>query len=88
MALSDRTPLLAGNSTPFHMNVSSHAAGQLGESQEDNEQEPIITAAASEYDTQLEKRLVRKYDLMLLPFLSLMYLFSSLDRSSLGKKIS
>lgn len=35
---------------------------------------------------KLERRLVRKYDLLLLPFLSLMYLFSSLDRSSLGER--
>ncbi|KAJ2964670.1 hypothetical protein NQZ79_g563 [Umbelopsis isabellina] len=31
-----------------------------------------------------ERALVRKYDLRLLPFLSFMYLFSSLDRSSVG----
>jgi hypothetical protein len=31
-----------------------------------------------------EKKLVRKLDTRLLPFLSFMYLFSSLDRSSLG----
>lgn len=32
-----------------------------------------------------EKKLVRKLDTRLLPFLSFMYLFSSLDRSSLGE---
>ncbi|KAG2227553.1 hypothetical protein INT45_002238 [Circinella minor] len=32
----------------------------------------------------LEQKLVLKYDLLLLPFLSFMYLFSSLDRSTLG----
>jgi hypothetical protein len=31
-----------------------------------------------------ERKLVRKLDTRLLPFLSFMYLFSSLDRSSLG----
>lgn len=31
-----------------------------------------------------EKKLIRKLDTRLLPFLSFMYLFSSLDRSSLG----
>lgn len=36
-------------------------------------------------DTEAEKKLVRKLDTRLLPFLSFMYLFSSLDRSSLGK---
>jgi hypothetical protein len=35
-----------------------------------------------------ERALVRKYDLRLLPFLSFMYLFSSLDRSSVGKVTS
>lgn len=34
-----------------------------------------------------EKRLVRKLDTRLLPFLSFMYLFSSLDRSSLGSQL-
>ncbi|CAO3693816.1 unnamed protein product [Rhizopus stolonifer] len=34
-----------------------------------------------------EKRLVRKLDTRLLPFLSFMYLFSSLDRSSLGNAV-
>lgn len=62
-----------------------------GHSQESNndeaEEEDPVTLATSEHDAQLEKRLVRKYDLMLLPFLSLMYLFSSLDRSSLGKEV-
>lgn len=32
-----------------------------------------------------ETRLVRKLDTKLLPFLSFMYIFSSLDRSTLGK---
>jgi hypothetical protein len=35
-------------------------------------------------DNLAEKKLVRKLDTRLLPFLSFMYLFSSLDRSSLG----
>ncbi|KAI8145093.1 major facilitator superfamily domain-containing protein [Fennellomyces sp. T-0311] len=35
----------------------------------------------------LERRLVWKYDLLLLPFLSFMYLFSSLDRSTLGNAV-
>ncbi|KAL9541301.1 hypothetical protein MBANPS3_009198 [Mucor bainieri] len=34
-----------------------------------------------------EKKLVRKLDTRLLPFLSFMYLFSSLDRSSLGNAV-
>jgi hypothetical protein len=34
-----------------------------------------------------EKRLVQKLDTRLLPFLSFMYLFSSLDRSSLGNAV-
>ncbi|KAL0077200.1 major facilitator superfamily domain-containing protein [Phycomyces blakesleeanus] len=34
-----------------------------------------------------ERRLVRKFDTQLLPFLSFMYLFSSLDRSSLGNAV-
>lgn len=40
---------------------------------------------AQENDVHLaEKKLIRKLDTRLLPFLSFMYLFSSLDRSSLG----
>lgn len=73
------------------MKVSSHAPFRVGHSQENSneveEEEDPVTLATGEYDAQLEKRLVRKYDLMLLPFLSLMYLFSSLDRSSLGKEV-
>ncbi|CEI98925.1 hypothetical protein CU097_008505 [Rhizopus azygosporus] len=38
-------------------------------------------------DTEAEKKLVRKLDTRLLPFLSFMYLFSSLDRSSLGNAV-
>lgn len=42
--------------------------------------------AEQEQDRALaEKKLVRKLDTRLLPFLSFMYLFSSLDRSSLGE---
>ncbi|GAN05548.1 MFS nicotinic acid transporter Tna1 [Mucor ambiguus] len=37
--------------------------------------------------TLAEKKLVRKLDTRLLPFLSFMYLFSSLDRSSLGNAV-
>lgn len=40
------------------------------------------------YTKAQERALVRKYDLRLLPFLSFMYLFSSLDRSSVGKVTS
>ncbi|KAI8048750.1 major facilitator superfamily domain-containing protein [Gilbertella persicaria] len=36
---------------------------------------------------EAEKKLVRKLDTRLLPFLSFMYLFSSLDRSSLGNAV-
>lgn len=43
-------------------------------------------SAEQEQDRALaEKKLVRKLDTKLLPFLSFMYLFSSLDRSSLGE---
>ncbi|KAI7891673.1 major facilitator superfamily domain-containing protein [Mucor mucedo] len=43
---------------------------------------------AQENDVHLaEKKLIRKLDTRLLPFLSLMYLFSSLDRSSLGNAV-
>ncbi|KAI8093206.1 major facilitator superfamily domain-containing protein [Halteromyces radiatus] len=38
-------------------------------------------------ELQLEPKLVKKLDTRLLPFLSLMYLFSSLDRSSLGNAV-
>lgn len=36
------------------------------------------------FSAEQERRLVRKFDFRLLPFLSFMYLFSSLDRSSVG----
>lgn len=50
--------------------------------------EPSGSLSAEEHiDPQLEARLIRKLDTRLLPFLSLMYLFSSLDRSSLGKEL-
>jgi hypothetical protein len=36
------------------------------------------------FDKALEKRLVRKLDFVLLPWLALMYFFNSVDRSNLG----
>ncbi|KAI8383984.1 major facilitator superfamily domain-containing protein [Blakeslea trispora] len=41
----------------------------------------------TQLDKELERKLVRKLDTRLLPFLSFMYLFSSLDRSSLGNAV-
>ncbi|KAK4514919.1 uncharacterized protein ATC70_002526 [Mucor velutinosus] len=44
--------------------------------------------AVEDQDRMLaEKKLIRKIDTRLLPFLSFMYLFSSLDRSSLGNAV-
>ncbi|KAI8064527.1 major facilitator superfamily domain-containing protein [Gongronella butleri] len=42
---------------------------------------------ADNVDPDVEKALLRKLDTRLLPFLSFMYLFSSLDRSSLGNAV-
>lgn len=38
----------------------------------------------SSYQRNLERRLVRKLDYILLPFLSLLFLLNSLDRSNIG----
>lgn len=53
----------------------------------DNEKEIINKEETSEpsYTREDERRMVRVFDFRLLPFLSFMYLFSSLDRSSVGK---
>lgn len=50
----------------------------------DVEHNDIVQEQDLEARRKLERKLVLKLDLMLLPFLSFMYLFSSLDRSSLG----
>lgn len=39
---------------------------------------------AEEFDTKSTKRLLRKIDLALIPFLSLLYLLSFLDRTNIG----
>ncbi|GAA5795862.1 hypothetical protein HPULCUR_001224 [Helicostylum pulchrum] len=58
---------------------------------ESNEYQPLLSLdniIHQQDDNKLaEKRLVRKLDTRLLPFLSFMYLFSSLDRSSLGNAV-
>ncbi|KAI9363113.1 major facilitator superfamily domain-containing protein [Pilaira anomala] len=58
---------------------------------EPDEYQPLLSLDNIIYhqeDSRLaEKRLVRKLDTRLLPFLSFMYLFSSLDRSSLGNAV-
>ncbi|KAI8338975.1 major facilitator superfamily domain-containing protein [Chlamydoabsidia padenii] len=51
------------------------------------EQTSSLSSQEPSVDPQLEARLIRKLDTRLLPFLSLMYLFSSLDRSSLGNAV-
>ncbi|OCL06443.1 MFS general substrate transporter, partial [Glonium stellatum] len=40
--------------------------------------------AAQEYEDLLNKKTVRKLDLILLPFLALLFLFNSLDKSNIG----
>lgn len=61
----------------YHSHVSSLFFFYLQMDKKDN--------ATQENDGKVaEKKLVRKLDTRLLPFLSFMYLFSSLDRSSLG----
>lgn len=42
------------------------------------------TIANIDIDSEAEKALVWKFDLRILPVLSLMYLFNSLDKSNLG----
>ncbi|OBZ84869.1 hypothetical protein A0J61_07081 [Choanephora cucurbitarum] len=51
--------------------------------------DPAIHAniQVTQLNQELERKLVRKLDTRLLPFLSFMYLFSSLDRSSLGNAV-
>ncbi|CAO3641187.1 unnamed protein product [Cunninghamella blakesleeana] len=38
----------------------------------------------TQYDPKVEKRLLKKLDYCLMPFLAIMYLFNSLDRSNIG----
>jgi hypothetical protein len=42
-------------------------------------------AAAGAEEVELNRRTVRKLDFILLPFLALLFLFNSLDRSNVGK---
>lgn len=47
-------------------------------------EEENVIVNEDQTDIAAEKKLLRKIDTRLLPFLSFMYLFSSLDRSTLG----
>lgn len=51
----------------------------------DNKDDNGVVHEENAINNAAERKLVRKLDTRLLPFLSFMYLFSSLDRSSLGK---
>lgn len=53
------------------------------------EKEPAVMVedtmdGAEEFDTKSTKRLLRKIDFALIPFLSLLYLLSFLDRTNIG----
>ncbi|KAK4540027.1 hypothetical protein LTR36_009843 [Oleoguttula mirabilis] len=50
----------------------------------EDEKEPVHGLTLLAVDREAEKALVRKLDLYLLPYLSLMYFFNSVDRSNLG----
>jgi hypothetical protein len=49
---------------------------------EGNSSDGVIEPAG--YDTKATKRLLRKIDLHLIPFLALLYLLSFLDRTNIG----
>lgn len=52
---------------------------------EDTDVGSVSTLSASfAIDPEAEQRLVRKFDLRILPCLAFMYLFNSLDKSNLG----
>lgn len=46
--------------------------------------EDAVDGSAKEFDTKFTKRLLRKIDFALIPFLSLLYLLSFLDRTNIG----
>ncbi|KAL1930106.1 hypothetical protein VTP01DRAFT_1260 [Rhizomucor pusillus] len=66
---------------------SSYHYQPLAMAATDVEHNDIVQEQDLEARRKLERKLVLKLDLMLLPFLSFMYLFSSLDRSSLGNAV-
>jgi hypothetical protein len=41
-------------------------------------------SSSPRYDAELHKRTLRKLDFLLLPFLALLFLFNSLDKSNVG----
>ena len=47
-------------------------------------QEAMEDSAAQEHEVLLNKKTVRKLDLILLPFLALLFLFNSLDKSNVS----
>ncbi|KAH8547870.1 major facilitator superfamily domain-containing protein [Umbelopsis sp. PMI_123] len=55
----------------------------------ENEKDVKVEELVNEprFTDEQERRVVRKFDTRLLPFLSFMYLFSSLDRSSVGNAV-
>lgn len=62
---------------------SAMAAGK-GVSVSEGETPSVYTGQVTNFDKSLERKLVRKLDFVLLPWLSLMYFFNSVDRSNLG----
>ena len=48
---------------------------------------PPDEACPSRHDAELHKRTLRKLDFLLLPFLALLFLFNSLDKSNVGSCI-
>lgn len=46
--------------------------------------ENTVDGTTEEFDTKSTKRLLRKIDFALIPFLSLLYLLSFLDRTNIG----
>jgi hypothetical protein len=79
MSYNDTTRFLRSPSSP----LDADRIGPDGLEMEDYNGEPI----GKLYDKDIEKlnrRTVRKLDLLLLPFLALLFLFNSLDRSNVG----
>ncbi|EMD00407.1 hypothetical protein BAUCODRAFT_61850 [Baudoinia panamericana UAMH 10762] len=66
-----------------HHHPPTPRSGPLAAAQADfNDEDPL--KSSSTYSTRLNRRTVRKLDLLLLPFLALLFLLNSLDKSNIG----
>lgn len=68
-----------------HVDNASPAKDDLEHVQDgDSSAGEIIADTARVIDHKAEMRLCRKFDIRILPFLAIMYLFNALDKSNLG----